>query len=406
MTILFGHPTGNPNSHHAALAHWERGRLEAFCVPWMPTPGQLALLDHIPRLRPYTARLSRRSFAPLLSAPRIEGRASEWLRMGQRLIRGRWRDEERLSYQANDWLMDVMSRQVRRSTVTAVHAYEDCSLLSFEEAKRRGKACIYDMPIGYYDAWQQTQQELKRRFVDWLPQDQSATGAFARPEQKRREMALADLVLAPSGFVRDTILRFVDKPVTVAPYGVDLERWRPGTDLRPAGSPLRFLYVGHISIRKGLPILLEAWRRANLCEAQLDLVGSWYLAEKCKAELPPGVRYLGHCSAQQLREHYQAADAFVFPSFFEGFALVIGEALASGLPVLASQASGAADIIDDTCGRIFPAGNIDALVDELRAFSDHRERVPQMKQAARLAAEKLGWENYRAAVSAAVEPFC
>src|SRR5437870_5753527 len=37
MTILFGHPTGNPNSHHAALAHLEAGRLEAFCVPWMPT---------------------------------------------------------------------------------------------------------------------------------------------------------------------------------------------------------------------------------------------------------------------------------------------------------------------------------------------------------------------------------
>src|ERR1044071_2566589 len=168
MSVLFGHPTGNPNSHHAALAHFESGRLEAFCVPWMPTPAELNSIGRVPGLAPQARRLERRFFAALVTAPRIEGRLGEWSRLAKRMIGGPWADE-RLSYQANDWLMRTMGRACRRFSVTAVHSYEDCSLWQFQEAKRLGKACIYDLPIGYYPAWEQTQSELARRYAEWLP---------------------------------------------------------------------------------------------------------------------------------------------------------------------------------------------------------------------------------------------
>ena len=83
--ILFGHPTGNPNSHHAALAHYESGALEAFCVPWMPTPGQIAALRRVPGLSRSAGRLARRWFEPLRNAPRVEGRLGEWVRLARRL---------------------------------------------------------------------------------------------------------------------------------------------------------------------------------------------------------------------------------------------------------------------------------------------------------------------------------
>ena len=67
MTVLFGHPSGNPNSHQAALAHFESGRLEAFCVPWMPSPSTLSILEHIAPLRPLVQRLRRRCFRRLLA---------------------------------------------------------------------------------------------------------------------------------------------------------------------------------------------------------------------------------------------------------------------------------------------------------------------------------------------------
>ncbi|HEX5400228.1 MAG TPA: hypothetical protein VFY06_14375, partial [Verrucomicrobiae bacterium] len=81
MSILFGHPTGNPNSHHAALAHFEAGRLEAFCVPWMPSALALRCLAAMPGQAGLARRLSRRRFAPLEKAPKIQGRLGEFRRL-------------------------------------------------------------------------------------------------------------------------------------------------------------------------------------------------------------------------------------------------------------------------------------------------------------------------------------
>src|SRR5262249_29371838 len=125
MTVLVGHPAGNPNSHQAALSHFDAGRLEAFCVPWMPSLRMLRLLEQIGPLRPMLRRADRRHFPPLVRAPKIQGRIGELHRL---LTRAFGRCDEGLSYEANDWLMRTMVRECRRPAVTAVHSYEDCSL--------------------------------------------------------------------------------------------------------------------------------------------------------------------------------------------------------------------------------------------------------------------------------------
>ena len=406
--ILFGHPGGNPNSHHAALAHFEAGRLEAFVTPWLPSATTLKLIAAI--LGTNATRLARRRFEPLAHAPKIQGRLGEWRRLWRRQ---RGKSDEGLSYEANDWLMDTMARECRRKSVTAVHSYEDCSARQFEEAKRRGKACIYDMPIGYYPAWEQTQAGLVKQFADWLPPGGLSSSRWVRPEQKRREMELADLVLAPSAFVKETILRFhPDKKIALAPYGVDLAFWMPKTEMlkaeigkderRKQKAEMRFIYAGQISIRKGIPMLLEAWRKAGLSDATLTLVGSWQLAEARRRELPAGVKYHPPCSAVELRTHYQNADVFLFPSFFEGFGLVILEAMACGLPVVATEATAGPDILDEATGKIIPSGNVDALAEALRWFDQNRDHLSAMKTAARAKAETCTWANYRKCVSEAV----
>jgi glycosyltransferase involved in cell wall biosynthesis len=401
MTVLVGHPTGNPNAHHAALAHLEAARLEAFCVPWMPSSTTLAALEMLPPLRSMARRLGRRAFPELADAPKVQGRLGELRRL---LTRAAGRGDGALQYQANDWLMRVMARACRRPAVTAVHAYEDCSLASFVEARRLGKACIYDMPIGYHPAWTRTQAELLRRYDDWLPAAAIWSERYTRPDQKRREMELADLVLAPSAFAYETIARFhPDKPVAVASYGVDTVAWPVAR--RSAGVDITFLFAGPCSLRKGVPLLLDAWRAAGLKHARLQLVGSWQLVESKKRELPPRVQWADAVALDELRKHYAQADVFVLPTYFEGRALVIGEALSSGLPVLSTPASGAGDLIDADCGHLIPIGNLDALVESLRWFAGNRDRLPAMERAARAQAERCTWEGYRRSVTHAVAPF-
>jgi starch synthase len=402
MSVLFGHPSGNPNSHHAALSHFESGQLEAFCVSWFPTQREIRLLKRLPGLGNLSRRVERRYFARLSSAPKIEGRLSEWNRMARRVLFDRWISSEALAYEANDWLMKTMARECQRSTVTAVHSFEDCSLQQFKIAKRLGKACIYDMPIGYYPAWEEIQRRLAAEFEEWLPDGGLPETPYVRPEQKKSEMELADLVIGPSTFVAETIERFHDKRFVLAPYGVDCDFWH-SEDKNDSDCLLRFIYAGQASVRKGTPLLLKAWERARLKDAELLMVGSWQMANSARCKLGGNVKYLQPCSAEQLRKHYQSADVFVFPSYFEGFGLVLLEAMACGLPLLASGCTAATDFLTPDCGSILPAGDLDAWVEALRLTSANRERLPVMKEAARQVAIKNTWKRYRQAVSAGVD---
>jgi len=403
MTVLFGHPTGNPNSHHAALAHYEAGRLEAFCVPWMPSRAVVGLLDRFGSRSSRMKRLMRRRFESLEHAPKVQGVMGEWARLAQRAL---GRSGEGLSYAANDWLMAAMAREVgARPAVSAVHSYEDCSLLQFREAKRRGKACLYDMPIGYYPSWEQTQAELARRYADWLPAGGLPSSRYLRPDQKRAEMELADLVLVPSTFVERSIRRFLPrKTVALAPYGVDCEYWI-APHRRPPSAPLRFIYTGQLSLRKGIPMLLEAWKSAAPPDSELELVGLWQLSESKRHNLPPGVMLLAPCSPEALRERYRNADVFVFPSFFEGFGLVLVEAMACGLPVIATDATAAPDVVGDGSGRVIAAGDVEALVAALHWFATHRDDLPAMSESARLQATRLTWPTYRKRVTDATAAY-
>jgi glycosyltransferase involved in cell wall biosynthesis len=402
MSIVFGHPTGGPFSHNAALAHFEAGRLAAFCVPWMPSSATLGVLQRVGGRLPAALRLARRHFAPLADVPKVQGRLGELRRLSLRTI---GHDAEGLSYEANDWLMRTMAQECRRPGVTAVHAYEDCSLWSFEAAKRLGKACIYDMPIGYYPAWEQTQAELARRFSDWLPARGLPSSRHVRPEQKRQEMELADLVLVPGSFVERTIRTFhPQKTIARAAYGVDLDFWKSGAQDREQG-PLRFIYAGQISLRKGSPGLLDAWEKAALADAELELVGLWQLSENKRRSLPRGVVCQPPLSPEGLRDRYRAAHVFVFPSYFEGFGLVLLEAMACGLPVIASEATAGPDILTPECGCIVPTQTVDALVSSLKWFYDNSYRLPALSVAARAQAEAHTWANYRSCVSDAVGPF-
>jgi starch synthase len=402
MSVLFGHPSGSPFSHNAALAHYEANHLEAFCVPWMPTPAELRSLRLVPGLKKFVDRLERRSFPPLSDAPRIEGRLGEWSRLLRRRVLNGWISTEQLAYEANDWLMRTMKRECSRSSVTAIHSYEDCSWWQFQEAKRLDKACIYDMPIGYYPAWEETQNELSRRYSDALPSSGLPSSRYVRPEQKKREMELADVVLAPSSFVKKTIDKFIEKKIAIAPYGVDAEFWRPADDIRDRKGPVQFVYAGQCSVRKGIPLLLEAWKAAGLKGAELKLIGSWHLAERVKRELPNRVTHIGPIGRHELREFYRRSDVFVFPSFFEGFGLVILEAMSCGLPAIATDGTAAPDFIDDGCGKVIPSGDVDALIEALRTFFKERDDLPALSSVVRSKARECSWEKYRRAVSGAV----
>jgi glycosyltransferase involved in cell wall biosynthesis len=109
-----------------------------------------------------------------------------------------------------------------------------------------------------------------------------------------------------------------------------------------------FLCVGHLSLRKGTPYLIESWRRLQVSPevAELRLVGSAALPPSMLNDLPPGVQLEGQLSRSALHELYRKASVFVLPTLCEGLAHVIPEALSYGLPIIATANSGAEGLVE------------------------------------------------------------
>jgi len=209
-----------------------------------------------------------------------------------------------------------------------------------------------------------------------------------------REIDQADYILIPSDFVRESFLAegIPESKLIQVPFGVDVSRFTPAT--ASEARPFRAVFVGQVGLRKGVPYLLEAWKRLGWRDAELWLVGR-VLPEikevlKTYADLP-GVRTVGFLGAPAAA--YQQADIFVFPSIEEGSALVTYEAMACGLPVVTTPNAGSL-IRDGVEGFIVPIRDPDALAARMEHLRADAQLRREMGRAACARVETLTWEKH------------
>ncbi len=398
--ILHGHPTGAPHSHNAAQAYWEHSLLHSFATAWFPSRFQLNILSSVPGMRNYADRFSRRRYEPIAKARITQNVFSEAPRLIKRILCPKAGD--RIAHEANEWLMRAFCRELENKEIQAIHSYVDCAMLPFRKARGMGIKTIYDSPTAYAPAWKSICSALEERYADWKPDQQNLQMDSATLDQKIEEMSLADLVLAPSQFVRQTIDPDIRSKVKVVPYGTELSPIEVAHPCEGCGSfsscnPFRFLFVGSVSLLKGVPTLIDAWERGAFArmDCELWIAGSWGLHPDKLAGLPSGIRYRGVLSRQQLQEVYQQCHVLVFPSNFDGFGLVIPEALGMGLPVITTYQTAGPDLLDDKCGTLFQAGDQQALESAMLYFYHHRADWPEMSRAARSCVATHEWGTYR-----------
>ncbi|MGE0256448.1 MAG: glycosyltransferase family 4 protein [Alphaproteobacteria bacterium] len=204
-------------------------------------------------------------------------------------------------------------------------------------------------------------------------------------EREYREYAEADLITVPSEFsLRSFVANGVPREkLAKVIYGVDLRRFSP-VETRPDGR-FRVLFVGGLSLRKGIHYLVRAFARARIPGSQLILVGSRTPQTDILLRGGEGLDIVttGHIPQPQLREWYSRADVFVLPSVEDGYGLVLLQALACGCPVIASANTGGPDCVrEGENGFIVPARSVDALAERLVWFAEHREQARAMRAAA------------------------
>ncbi|HET9651847.1 MAG TPA: glycosyltransferase family 4 protein [Usitatibacter sp.] len=204
----------------------------------------------------------------------------------------------------------------------------------------------------------------------------------------RHVFARARMLVTMSSWARDSLLADygVDPAkVAVVPPGIDLEAWRP-REAAPARGPLRLLFVGGDFRRKGGATLIEAFRHGLSKRCELDIV-----TRDENVPHGPGIRlHRGlSCNDPALRELYARADLFVLPSKGDASPFVVIEAMASGLPVVATDVGAIREMVrDGSNGCLVRSGDALALIGCVRELDEHRERLREMGHAARSAAEK------------------
>jgi len=164
------------------------------------------------------------------------------------------------------------------------------------------------------------------------------------------------------------------------------------------------LFWGTWSIRKGVQPLVEAYTtmRARGYEAPLTIGGCWDAAESVRQAFPESLRPLVKVwdrplTAAELREEYRRHDIFVLPSFYEGFGIVVLEAMASGLAVVTTPVGVAEDTIEDGVnGRLVPIGDAAALADALIELWKSPAQRAKLGAAARRTAQDSSWPRIAA----------
>ncbi|MGO9059415.1 MAG: glycosyltransferase family 4 protein [Candidatus Binataceae bacterium] len=215
-------------------------------------------------------------------------------------------------------------------------------------------------------------------------------------ERELTEYENADLIFVPSTFVKRS---FMEKGVSEGklrkcPYGVNLDTFRP---VRKEDRVFRVVYVGALSLRKGIPYLLEAVARLRLPNSELWLIGAALPETRPFLERYNGsYRYLGSIPRTQLYKYYSQGSVFVIASIEEGLALVQTQAMACGLPIIATANTGAEDLfLDGTAGFIVPIRSPEAIQERLLQLYESPSLREQMAEAALRRVKSLGgWSSY------------
>lgn len=285
-----------------------------------------------------------------------------------------------------DW---IAARELKTGRYDLFHSWSGDCLQSLRVARQRGIPSLVEIPTWHRDlgkhAPPSASAPAKRNWKEKLLLDR---------QRYIEEYDLADLLIVLSQKAADSfrVAGIRDDKMFYLPRGVDVARFKPGA--RP---PLfRVIFSGALIERKGIHILLEAWHRLNLKEAELWLIGSVHAEAKphLKTFWRENIRVIGF--AKNPETYLSQSTVHVFPTRLEGSAKVIYEAAACGLPQITTRESG--DVVrDDVEGIIIPPENVDRLAEAILHLYENPDIVARMSAAARArVVENFTWDHFRA----------
>jgi glycosyltransferase involved in cell wall biosynthesis len=398
MKLIVSHPTGNANVRAAVAGMYDAGILAAYYTSIASFPG--TFLDGLGAIGPFSEIRRRRLDTRFKALTHLY----PWREAG-RLIASKAGLANLTTHETSAFSIDAVYKSLDRkvaadmlnyTSANAIYAYEDASGYSFKQAKEAGLQCLYDLPIGYWRAGRKLLENEADRWPDWAATLTTFNDSEIKLACKDEELKLADRIFVASSFTAKTLEYYpgVVAPIKVIPYGFPVVG-----DVKEYGNiqgrPLKLLFIGGLSQRKGIADLFTAVNKLGR-HVELTIVGSKF-NNNCPALNTELARHkwipsLPHATILKIMKEH---DVLVFPSLFEGFGLVITEAMAQGTPVITTERTAGPDIIEhNNNGWLIKAGDEQDLQHAIEKLLQQPQLIANAGKAAMEAARLRPWHVY------------
>ena len=396
--IIVSHPTGNANVRAALDGFLQNDLLGSFftCIATQ-NKSFFKLISKLPGM----SEFKRRSFNENLSPYIHSYPYNELLRlfsMKAGLNRFVQHEHGLFSVDSIYHALDIkVAKAIKQGDqYRAVYAYEDGALNSFTEARQNGIKCLYDLPIGYWKAARILMSEEIQKRPDWSATLSGFNDSENKTNKKDQELALADHIYVASSFTATTLKHYSGtlSNISVINYGFP-EVSEIKNYSRIENQKLKLLFVGGLSQRKGIADIFDAVKPLK------DYVDLTIVGRLPNDDVPVLKKALENCNYIPSLAHSEILklmkenDVLLFPSLFEGFGLVITEAMSQGTPVITTNRTVGPDIITHgENGWIIEAGNHIALREMIEQLIEKPELIELNGLAARKLAGSRPWSFY------------
>lgn len=282
----------------------------------------------------------------------------------------------------------------KEGSSSPVYLWAGLSLDIFERFRERGAKIVLER-INCHRA---TSRRIILSACEHWDEQVPETFSESQIAEENRKLELSDAVFCPSPMVRKSMLDngVAEEKLMPTSYGWAPERF-PSIDAprRENAEPV-FLFTGTLCIRKGVLLLLEAWKKAKI-RGKLLLCGGVYSDIEAAMErhrTTPGIEHIAY--TKNIGEVYRQADLFIFPSLEEGGPMVTYEAMAHGIPPLVTAMGAGAIARDGVDGVVLPDFDVDAWAAAMTEMAENREKREAMGRNARERAAEFTWKEVAA----------
>ena len=289
----------------------------------------------------------------------------------------------------------------------ALWGYNGSSFGVFSDRRVRDLPRILDRTVADGRFWNEQRLRIEATHGDWLAGGIPRWGAEAIIRDDS-EYCHADRIVCGSPLVAESILRHspvagLAEKLEVLPYSYDAALFGNAPEPRPLklDEPVRLLFAGQVSARKGVQHLLEAIDRIPAQTARLTLVGPVMVPERLLARYRDRVDILGSVPRSEMPAIMQRHHALVFPSHFEGSAVVLIEAMASGLAVIQTRAAGLG--ASENSGIVLNVADADSVEQAILTLAADREKLHAMRLAAQEESRTRDFASYRAGIASLLD---